>query len=32
MHGVRSVRASLALTDGDVAFLAEHARGGVRQV
>ena len=32
LHWVRSVRASQALTDGDVAMLTEQARGGVRQV
>ena len=32
LHLVRRLRASLALTDSDVALLTEQARGGVRQV
>ena len=32
LHCVRRLRASLALTDSDVALLTEQARGGVRQV
>ena len=32
LHVVRRVRASLALTDCEVAVLTEQARGGVRQV
>ena len=32
LHRVRRLRASLGLTDREVALLTEQARGGVRQV